>query len=110
MRRRTKKGSGLVKVLTAAAAAAITTGTINVYASQNFQYISVDNEVIRIDALANNEAFRQRVIDQFNAANPVFVSTDHGPNSEWMDMSQQSRPDAMVNAPLPDMILPPYED
>ena len=74
MRRKSKKGSRVVKTLTAAAAITVLSlGTVSAYADSGFDYIRVGNQELRIEDLANDDYFRQSVIDAFNAAEPIIV-------------------------------------
>ena len=74
--RRKIKGMGLAKTLTAAAVvAAISTGAVSVYASQNIEWLEIgndDNRIrIRVSDLLDSPEYRQRIIDIFHAGDEL---------------------------------------
>ena len=77
--RRNKAKHDAVKVLTTAAAiAAITTGSVSAYASNfdGYNWIRVGGQQISIAALEDNPEFRERVIESFLNAETATVSID----------------------------------
>jgi phage-related baseplate assembly protein len=105
--RRTKKSSGLAKVLTATAAVAvISSGAVTAYATQGFEWIEIDNDGqrISISQLMTNEAYRQRIIEAFNSANVSIVAGMYGDDASH-EISLQANADDIF-ALLPDIIDP----
>jgi hypothetical protein len=101
----------MVKVLTTAAAiAAITSGSITVYASQGYDYIRIGGPggtEIRIEALADNQAYRQSIIAAFNTAQPLHLRNED--DSRWTDASSLSSADGIFTPPQDDSNYLPYD-
>ena len=76
--RRSKNKTGAVKALTTAAAiAAITAGSIGVYASPgagSYDWIEVGGRRIRIETLENDPTYRERVIEAFLNLDPIMAN------------------------------------
>jgi len=97
MRRTTKKSSVVGAIAAAATVAALSAGTINVYAQHpNAEWFRVGTQGadIAISTLHNagNEAHVQSIINAFHNAEPLFVSSVANPAdaSDWDEMSAEA--------------------
>jgi len=101
MRRTTKKSSVVGAIAAAATVAALSAGTMNVYAQHpNAELFRVGTQGADISATSDwhdpaNAAHLQSIIDAFHAAEPLFVSSVATPAdaSDWDEMSAEARYD-----------------
>ena len=102
--RRQKKSSGLSKIMTSAAViAALTAGTINVYAAQGFEKIQLpDGTRISVQQAADDAAYRAAIIAAFNRADALHVSHDE---ANWYEISET----ATAANPINPIVGSPYQ-